>query len=373
MKTYIKAGIKDLPSMINHYNSFSDGGPKKTYQEWVAAMRQQHPWLELNSANAGYDYERYFNENYQDAISRLSESEPRHFEDTYKLPSHITFSDESVYSTPRNKGGRWVGDDLFIPSPTNVERYPWLYKAYKPVREEDIYSHRFENGGPEDEIPPYNRAVYNTVNPVLGYPTKLEAIRYRVKALDKRRTGMVDKKDWEVGEDLGSKVSDAAWRKRLGYEYDEKLLPVFNGDTVRLPAAIEREIPIDTNDLKTRIDKNNKLLKLYSSNNNKRKVITNALKVDKETLNALRKTYATGEPVGINEYSWNSRQLINNGEVIDMKNLISPLNVLHNYNIRYDKPTNRMYYSDEYDFNEFEPFVPGKPYRIRGYIDLNKK
>lgn len=152
MKTYIKAGIKDLPSMINHYNSFSDGGPKKTYQQWVSAMASKYPWLELNSANAGYDYERYFNENYQDAISRLSESEPRHFEDTYKLPSHITFSDESVYSTPRNKGGRWIGDDLFIPSPANVERYPWLYKAYKPVREEDIYSHKFEKGGPEEEL-----------------------------------------------------------------------------------------------------------------------------------------------------------------------------------------------------------------------------
>jgi len=30
-----------------------------------------------------------------------------------------------------------------------------------------------------------------------------------------------------------------------------------------------------------------------------------------------------------------------------------------------------LYYSDEYDFNQFENFVPGKPFRIRGYIDLD--
>jgi len=50
---------------------------------------------------------------------------------------------------------------------------------------------------------------------------------------------------------------------------------------------------------------------------------------------------------------------------------MSPLNVLGNYNIRYDKDTNRMYYSDQYDFNKYDSFVPGEPFRIRGAIDLN--
>lgn len=159
MKTYIRNGVTSLDMMRGHFNSFATGGTKKTYQEWVSAMTSKYPWLEMNSANAGYDYERYFNENYQDAISRLTEPEPRHFTDKYKLPSHITFSDESVYSTPRNKGGRWVGDDMFMPSPANVERYPWLYKAYRPVSEEDIYSHRFATGGPKDK---WRKLVYGS-------------------------------------------------------------------------------------------------------------------------------------------------------------------------------------------------------------------
>jgi peptidoglycan hydrolase-like protein with peptidoglycan-binding domain len=89
------------------------------------------------------------------------------------------------------------------------------------------------------------------------------------------------------------------------------------------------------------------------------------------TLEALRKTYSTGKPVGLFEMSWNSRQLLDNGTINDQQ--ISPLNVLHNYNIRYDEPTNRMYYSDKYDFNQYENFVPGDPFRFRGYVDLHKK
>jgi len=51
---------------------------------------------------------------------------------------------------------------------------------------------------------------------------------------------------------------------------------------------------------------------------------------------------------------------------------MSPLNVLAHYNIRYDKDQNKMYYSDEYDFNKYDKYVPGKPFRIRGAIDLGK-
>lgn len=97
-----------------------------------------------------------------------------------------------------------------------------------------------------------------------------------------------------------------------------------------------------------------------------------AIDLDREALDNLRKTYKTGESVGMNEVTHNSRQLIDNGRLKDL-DYVTPLNVLHKYNVRYDKPTNRMYYSDQYDFNGFEPFVPGNPFRIRGYIDLNKK
>jgi hypothetical protein len=38
----------------------------------------------------------------------------KHFPDTYKRPTHPTFSNESIYSTPENPGGSWKGE-VFIP------------------------------------------------------------------------------------------------------------------------------------------------------------------------------------------------------------------------------------------------------------------
>ena len=63
--------------------------------------------------------------------------------------------------------------------------------------------------------------------------------------------------------------------------------------------------------------------------------------IDNNTLNALRTTYKTGEPVVINEYSHNSRQLIDDGQ---MKYPLSPLNVLKNFTIRYNKDAHEMGY-----------------------------
>lgn len=65
---------------------------------------------------------------------------------------------------------------------------------------------------------------------------------------------------------------------------------------------------------------------------------------------------------------YNSRQSLNNGSV--EVNPISPLNLLHNYTVRYNKDTNTMDYIDYYDFNALEDFVPGTPYTIKGSIKL---
>jgi hypothetical protein len=47
-----------------------------------------------------------------------------HLTDLGKLPNHPTFSEGSVYSTPAQRGGRWMedgrGNDLFSPAPTNL-------------------------------------------------------------------------------------------------------------------------------------------------------------------------------------------------------------------------------------------------------------
>jgi hypothetical protein len=50
-----------------------------------------------------------------------------HMPDTYKLPNHITFSDESMYHGDENEGGHWsqLADDRwsFTPGPANLQHH----------------------------------------------------------------------------------------------------------------------------------------------------------------------------------------------------------------------------------------------------------
>lgn len=161
MKLYIKNGVTSLDAMAKHFNQYANGGPKKTYKEWKQAMTQKYPYLELDSDKAGYDYERYFNENYDDAVARLTETEARHFTDKYKLPHHLTFSNESLYSQSPSIGGEWVEDSemynkiwskgsmfkpsvqstesMFVPSVINRQQYPRVYDEDRAYTEEEIY------------------------------------------------------------------------------------------------------------------------------------------------------------------------------------------------------------------------------------------
>ena len=120
-----------------------------------------------------------------------------------------------------------------------------------------------------DEDPPKNptnfeRALYNSIDPTGDYPSsKIKAIHYYIKAKTKQLIGDTDIKDYTVGNTLGEKVAEAAWAKRLNMPYDETLLPIWNGDTVRLPYEIEQEIPVDTNFIKDRIQANKDLQKRF--------------------------------------------------------------------------------------------------------------
>ena len=243
----------------------------------------------------------------------------------------------------------------------------------KPFSYEDIPDVRYQEGGNTQNyqnVPEYNIALYNTVSPLGDFPNFWGALAYRRQVKDKLKNGNIYERDYKVGDTQGEKTAIAAWAKRLGIPYDEQDLPVYNGDTVRLPYSLEQEIPIDTNLLKNRIEQNKALQDKYSKYRYSN-VVDTAIKADQYNLDKLRETYKTGKPVGQTEFGWNSRQLVNNGEIIPIENIQSPLNVLGNYNVRYSPEERRLYYSDEYDFNQFENFVPGEPYRIRGYIDLD--
>ena len=61
--------------------------------------------------------------------------------DTYKLPNHITFSDESLYHNEENEGGHWsqLADDRwsFTPGPANLKHHSMqemrdYFRKYEP-------------------------------------------------------------------------------------------------------------------------------------------------------------------------------------------------------------------------------------------------
>lgn len=221
----------------------------------------------------------------------------------------------------------------------------------------------------DKNVSAYNRAVYSSVDPTMGYPTKTEAAKYAIGSVIKSIANP-DKMSYTVNDS----VSDAAWRKRLGLSYDNKFLLPNKDGSVRLPKNLEREIPTDTVMLKNRIAANEKLAAKYpkhlsnGSTNEKREIVDWALLVDNMALDALRRTYKTGEPVVINEGAYNSRRLIENGELSYPG--IMPHNVLQDYTLKYNKDNDTMEYSDIYDFNEYEWGVPGEPFNIKGSIPL---
>lgn len=213
-----------------------------------------------------------------------------------------------------------------------------------------------------------NRAIYSATDPTYGYPTGLG-----IPAVGGRAGVALFNPD-DMWYEVTDSVADAAWRKRLGLSYDDKFLIENNNGSFRLPKNVEMEIPTDTTALKRRIQANKKLADSPEIMGDDWKLVQGMIDADEKTLNALRRTYETGEPVVINEYSHNSRKLAKDGKIIEgADNYKSPLNVLQNYTVQYNPKNRTMMYRDTYDFNGFESFVPGEPFDIEGEIPLNRK
>ena len=209
----------------------------------------------------------------------------------------------------------------------------------------------------------YRQSIYNGVDPTDAIPNQFgKALQYAGVAT---RANMGTK--FAKNRHHNDPAADAAWAKRLGLPYDKNIL-IDNGDgSVRLSDSLEAQIPVDTVFLKQRIADNEARLNKVSGP--ARQHTQYALDYDRDALEALRKTYATGEPVEMNEGSAVGR----NWRTNDPERLISPLNLFHRYTIQYDKDKNAMNYWDWYDFNDFENFVPGDPFKIKGSINLNRK
>lgn len=212
----------------------------------------------------------------------------------------------------------------------------------------------------------WNNSVYNTFDPTWGVPTWFGAVGKGIRAVFKHLTND-NNSDYMVTD----KVADAGWRKRLGKSYDKKLL-IDNGDgSVRLPKNIEMEIPTDTTMLKKRILANERLANQSNIMGEDYKLVRGMIDQDQKTLDSLRHTYKTGEPVVINEYSHTNRRLAKDGKLIEgAHEYNTPLNIMQNFTVQYDPKNKTMKYRDVYDFNEYEWLVPGIPFNIQGSIKL---
>ena len=218
-------------------------------------------------------------------------------------------------------------------------------------------------------VPKRNRAIYSTFDATWGTPSWYEAGALGIRAAYKQMTNP-DKMDYSVTDS----VADAGWRKRLGLSYNSKFLPSNKDGSVRLPKNIEAEIPIDTMVLKKRIAKETKDVKSRYIMGDDWKLVDGLTQLDRNNLDSLRKTYNTGKPVVLNEYSHNSRNLIKDGKLnVGAHQYNSPLNILKNYTVQYDPKNRIMNYRDIYDFNGYEWAVPHKPFNIKGTIKLDKK
>jgi len=55
------------------------------------------------------------------------QSKGQHLTDEYKLPNHITFSNQSIYHSPETQGGVWeqggINQYAFTPSPYNLSQH----------------------------------------------------------------------------------------------------------------------------------------------------------------------------------------------------------------------------------------------------------
>ena len=175
MKLYLKNGITSLSAMKEHYNSLQDGG-KLTFKQWKEKMQQKYPDIEMDNNKAGYNYNEYFKNHYDDAIKQLSNLQ--HFPDTYKLPNHPTFSNESIYSRGPVMGGSWINDSTFTPSVINRQYYPNVYKEDRNYTEREIY--KYQKGGKiTADLTPLNLQRMYANNPKYGDNRYMDTVMLR--------------------------------------------------------------------------------------------------------------------------------------------------------------------------------------------------
>ena len=112
---------KRLIRKIQRRNKTSfDDGKDRSYQDWKTKI-SKYKHIDIDHDNT-FDYEGFYNSNPDNAYRFLNDDPTAHFDDTYKMVYHPTFSDLSIYSgkvdprfNPKGlKGGHWVNEHKYI-------------------------------------------------------------------------------------------------------------------------------------------------------------------------------------------------------------------------------------------------------------------
>jgi hypothetical protein len=122
---------------------------------------------------------------------------------------------------------------------------------------------------------------YEGIDPNLGYQDLKQGAAHALNVLSGVKA---EKRD--------EPVADAAWRKRLGMDYNKKLLPDNPDGSVRLPKEYEAQMQADTTDIKNKIRINSKKTDRAS------KYITS---VDQKYLDDLRRMFKDRDTISVGE------------------------------------------------------------------------
>ena len=86
----------------NNYDTKLSPSEEATFTSWVS---KQYPGKKVSDVTSDYDLRGAWREINK---GNIKFDKRGHLPDTYKKPNHITFSDQSVYHSKDNPGGKWI-------------------------------------------------------------------------------------------------------------------------------------------------------------------------------------------------------------------------------------------------------------------------
>lgn len=222
-KAYIDPNIvKFISKTMNKYNvRLSDIG-KYSFDEFMNYIKR------TGRDSDDYDYEKFYDDKdgYADWAKREQETPGEaHFFDTYKKPTHITFSVESIYSNPKNGtvGGEWIYKDekeYFKPSDFNIKSFGGKNKyieAYKQYNNGDASNLVFDdiqfmkNGGciiPAGKLHKERHHIETRIDGMKNVTRKGIPIVLKNKAGELRQQAEIERDELIIGLSITEKILD---------------------------------------------------------------------------------------------------------------------------------------------------------------------